>query len=117
MLFPVLPSFLTCQSIICISINCIHHPFGSYTCLATNPVGSAELNVHLRVVDPPRIAGPPEETSLAELNKAHTIQCQFEGTQPMRVEWLFQDQLVAGTQGEGQPEGKFNPSNCPCQWQ
>jgi hypothetical protein len=77
--------------------------------LATNPVGSAELNIILRAIDPPTIVPTEgeEEIQWVQLNKPAFLQCQITGTEPIQVEWFYQDQSVAGTELDTQLESKL----------
>lgn len=69
-------------------------------------MGSAELNVLLHVLDPPRIEGPSEENFPAQLNKPAILHCQISGSEPILVEWLFQGELIGGTELDTRLEGQ-----------
>uniref|UniRef100_A0A915CRF4 Ig-like domain-containing protein n=1 Tax=Ditylenchus dipsaci TaxID=166011 RepID=A0A915CRF4_9BILA len=60
---------------------------GRYTCIATNSVGAADLDIFLTVIDAPELAGPETEPVTVVLNKAGELVCDAKGTEPMTIEW------------------------------
>ncbi|KAK0404397.1 hypothetical protein QR680_017438 [Steinernema hermaphroditum] len=58
-----------------------------YTCIATNVVGTADLDALLIIVAKPSIQGEAAETREIVLNRAFHLLCDVEGTEPIDIEW------------------------------
>jgi len=89
---------------------------GLYTCLATNSIGAADLNIQLVVIgeyplgsadhqlcylyismhhlfmitiaDTPRLVGPASEKVTFILNEAVELSCNVSGSEPITIEWM-----------------------------
>ncbi|GMT31155.1 hypothetical protein PFISCL1PPCAC_22452 [Pristionchus fissidentatus] len=59
-----------------------------YTCIATNPVGSDDLETTLEVINVPTIVGPPHEKQEVVVNNGIDLFCEVNDTEvQMEVEW------------------------------
>ncbi|KAK6167247.1 hypothetical protein SNE40_021325 [Patella caerulea] len=69
---------------------------GKYTCLATNPAGSASIDFSLTVHAPPSLPlDIPGSTQIIENNPV-ILPCPATGTPPPRIVWLKNEVLVTG---------------------
>ncbi|CAN7994178.1 unnamed protein product, partial [Ixodes hexagonus] len=66
---------------------------GKYTCVATNAAGSAEEQVTLTVLVPPRITKGPSPPPVM-LQHPATLECQVDAHPPARIEWTKDGELL-----------------------
>ncbi|VDN01369.1 unnamed protein product, partial [Onchocerca ochengi] len=62
--------------------------FFTYTCIATNDIGLADLETYLQVVGSPVIAGDKQEVIEVSVNEPKDLFCDVSGTEPIDIDWL-----------------------------
>ncbi|KAK7084980.1 hypothetical protein SK128_001568 [Halocaridina rubra] len=68
---------------------------GRYTCISSNPAGTAEFDFEVSILAPPTLAHLPKSEYTVLMNRAVSLECPVEGTPDPDIEWVV-DGRTAG---------------------